>query len=31
VIEEPSSTTLFGSGDRARVNESGHLVIELAT
>jgi N-methylhydantoinase A len=30
VIEEPNSTTLIASGDRARVNESGHLVIELA-
>jgi N-methylhydantoinase A/oxoprolinase/acetone carboxylase beta subunit len=30
VIEEPNSTTLIGIGDRARVNESGHLVITLA-
>src|SRR6266853_162672 len=29
VIEEPNSTTLIGSGDCARVNDSGHLVIEL--
>jgi N-methylhydantoinase A len=30
VIEEPNSTTLIALGDRARVSESGHLVIELA-
>jgi N-methylhydantoinase A len=30
VIEEPNSTTLIGSGDRASVNESGHLIIVLA-
>jgi N-methylhydantoinase A len=30
VIEEPNSTTLIGSGDRASVNESGHLIIALA-
>jgi N-methylhydantoinase A len=30
VIEEPASSTLLGPGDRAEVNEFGHLVIELA-
>jgi N-methylhydantoinase A len=30
VIEEPNSTTLIWVGDRVVVNESGHLVIELA-
>jgi N-methylhydantoinase A len=29
VIEEPNSTTLIGSGDRASVNDSGHLVITV--
>jgi N-methylhydantoinase A len=30
VIEEPNSTTLIGVGDRATVNESGHIMITLA-
>jgi N-methylhydantoinase A len=30
VIEEPASSTLLGPGDRAEVNDFGHLVIELA-
>src|SRR6266849_4998425 len=30
VIEEPNSTTLVGVGDRATVNESGHIIITLA-
>jgi len=30
VIEEPASSTLLDAGDRAEVNEYGHLVIELA-
>lgn len=30
VVEEPASSTLLGPGDRAEVNEYGHLVIELA-
>jgi N-methylhydantoinase A/oxoprolinase/acetone carboxylase beta subunit len=30
VIEEPNSTTLIGSGDRAVVNASRHLIITLA-
>jgi len=30
VVEEPASSTLLGLGDRAEVNEYGHLVIELA-
>jgi N-methylhydantoinase A len=30
VIEEPNSTTFIGTGDRAMVNESGHLIITLA-
>ncbi|HLQ34027.1 MAG TPA: hydantoinase/oxoprolinase family protein [Chloroflexota bacterium] len=30
VIEEPASSTLLAPGDRAEVNEYGHLVIELA-
>ncbi len=29
VIEEPNSTTLIGPGDRATVNESGHIMITL--
>jgi N-methylhydantoinase A len=30
VIEEPNSTTLIGVGDRATVDESGHIMITLA-
>ena len=30
VIEEPNSTTLVGPGDRAIVNDSGHIMIALA-
>jgi N-methylhydantoinase A len=30
VIEEPNSTTLIGPGDRAVVNESGHIIVTLA-
>ena len=30
MIEEPNSTTLIGTGDRATVNESGHIIITLA-
>jgi len=30
VVEEPASSTLLASGDRAEVNEYGHLVIDLA-
>jgi hypothetical protein len=30
VIEEPNSTTLVGPGDRAIVNDSGHIMITLA-
>jgi N-methylhydantoinase A len=30
VIEEPNSTTLIGQGDRAIINDSGHIVITLA-
>jgi N-methylhydantoinase A len=30
VIEEPNSTTLVGPGDRAVVNDSGHIMITLA-
>ena len=29
IIEEPASSTLLGAGDRATVNEYGHLAIEL--
>lgn len=29
IIEEPASSTFMGSGDRATVNEYGHLVIDL--
>jgi N-methylhydantoinase A len=29
VIEEPASSTLLGPGDRAVVNEFGHLVIKM--
>jgi N-methylhydantoinase A len=29
VIEEPNSTTLIGTSDRATVNESGHIIITL--
>jgi N-methylhydantoinase A len=29
IVEEPASSTLLGSGDRAVVNAYGHLVIEL--
>ena len=29
VIEEPASSTFLGTGDRARVDEYGNLVIEL--
>ena len=29
VIEEPASSTFVGPGDRATVNEYGHLVIDL--
>jgi N-methylhydantoinase A len=30
VIEEPNSTTFIGPGDRATVNESGHIIVTLA-
>jgi N-methylhydantoinase A len=30
VIEEPNSTTFIGPGDRAMVNESGHIIVTLA-
>jgi N-methylhydantoinase A len=30
VIEEPNSTTFIGPGDRAVVNESGHIIVTLA-
>jgi N-methylhydantoinase A len=30
VVEEPASSTLLGMGDRAEVNDFGHLVVELA-
>ena len=29
VIEEPNSTTFIGPGDRAAVNESGHIIVTL--
>ena len=29
IIEEPASSTFLGTGDRATVNEYGHLVIDL--
>jgi N-methylhydantoinase A len=31
VIEEPASSTLLGAGDRAVVNEFGHIVIGVGT
>jgi N-methylhydantoinase A len=30
VIEEPNSTTFIGPGDRAMVNESGHIIVTRA-